>query len=72
MGNTSNKPIEITAEWNVSFTVECPHCEHDNDLMDTDEWWCTYGNIGETRTGLTAHETCSKCDKEFIVTGSQY
>jgi len=30
----------VRVQWHVSADVECPHCEHTNDFMNVDEWWC--------------------------------
>jgi len=59
--------------WNISADVECPHCEHDNNFMQVDEWHL-YTQPGENKEEFFCkiEMTCDKCNKEFIVNGSDY
>lgn len=63
---------QTTINWTVRGDVECPHCGHDNEFMDQDEWY-EYCEIGETKDFDEPYEMgCEKCGHDFIVTKSQY
>lgn len=59
-------------EWNVSGDVECPHCGHDNDFMNEDEWYglCKVGESKKFNPPIII--TCSKCKYEIAITESVF
>lgn len=63
----------VRVQWSISATMECPHCEHDNDFMQVDEYW-SYSQPGENKEKFFApiEITCENCQKEFTVNGSDY
>lgn len=63
----------VRVQWHISATMECPHCEHDNDFMQEDEWWC-YSSPGENKEKFFApiQIVCENCKKEFTANGSDY
>lgn len=63
----------VRVQWSISATMECPHCEHDNDFMQVDEYWC-YSQPGENKEKFFApiEIVCENCQKKFTVNGSDY
>ena len=61
-------------KWGIEADVECPHCIHDNDFMEVDEWhiWCEPGQNVETFGLDCPTMICERCGEEFEVTGSDY
>lgn len=63
----------VRVQWSISATMECPHCEHDNDFMQVDEYW-NFSNVGENveKFHYPIEITCEECGKEFTVDGADY
>lgn len=70
-GNTVLPAVRV--QWSISATMECPHCEHDNDFMQVDEYW-NFSNVGENveKFHYPIEITCEECGKEFTVDGADY
>lgn len=71
IGNTMLPAVRV--QWSISATMECPHCEHDNDFMQVDEYW-RYSQPGENKEKFFApiEITCENCQKKFTGNGSDY
>jgi hypothetical protein len=55
------------ATWYVDFTVECPYCEKDNDLLLVDEWYICLSNVGESKSDVNYKHECDHCKQEFLI-----
>jgi transcription elongation factor Elf1 len=65
------KPVRV--QWSISADIECPHCNHDNDFMDVDEWY-NFTKPGENveKFHYDVGFTCEECGKEFKINGADY
>jgi transcription elongation factor Elf1 len=66
-------PQAVRVQWHVDATITCPHCEHENNFMDIDEWWA-FSRIGENNKNFIypIDFECDSCGKTFKVDGSDY
>lgn len=68
-----DKISSVRVQWSISATMECPHCEHDNDFTRIDEYW-VFSNVGENveKFHRPLEVECEKCGKLFNVDGADY
>ena len=68
-----NKIKPVRVQWHISGDIECPHCEHDNDFMEVDEYYF-FSAPGENKKNFSRpiEFVCTKCHKEFLVDGADH
>lgn len=69
----SGKLKTSIVSWSISADVECPHCKHNNNFMELDEWYLSC-EVGQTIEEFehNVEMTCDKCEKDFEINGSEY
>jgi hypothetical protein len=77
MGNEKEQIMDkITAHYSLKLWVECPHCKHYFDVLETDEWASGgFEAVEETcasQEGVDLVLRCPKCISEFTVNNVCY
>lgn len=74
-----NKKLKTTgANWRLNLDVYCPYCENIHyDVIDEyepfiDEWRDHFDKIPGTEKGLNIEMKCEECEKDFIITETEY
>ena len=64
----------VTAEWNASLTVSCPHCgEYQGNILDDiQDNFERLGKWYSDETNLHIEMKCKDCNKNYIINETTY